>query len=64
MADFKCDTSNATKPESMRASRRKVNYSTANKWTAIIYPDDDKPSVADVCYANLRSEREGSMRGG
>jgi len=48
----------------MCASGREVYYSAANKWATIVYPDDDKPSVADVCYANLRPEREGSMRGG
>jgi hypothetical protein len=63
MADFKCDTSNATKPESTRASRRKVNYSTAHERTAITYPHDDRPAVTDVCYANLRSKRESSMCG-
>jgi hypothetical protein len=64
IADFNCDTSNATKPEGMRTSRRKIDYSTARVWTTIVYPDDDKLAVADVCYPNLCSERESSMCGG
>jgi hypothetical protein len=64
IADFNCDTSNATKPEGMRTSRRKIDYSAAREGTAIIYPDDDRPAVADVCYPNIGSERESSMCGG
>ncbi len=62
-ADFKCDTSSATKPEGMCASRRKVYYSTAHERTTIIYPDDNRSAVTDVRYANLCSERESSMCG-
>jgi hypothetical protein len=62
-ADFKCNTSNATKPESTCASWREVYYSTAHERTAIIYPDDNRAAVFDVGYANLCSERESSMCG-
>ena len=62
-ADFKCDTSSATKAEGMCASRRKVYYSTAHERTTIIYPDDNRFAVTDVRYANLCSERESSMCG-
>src|SRR5712692_7424163 len=62
-ADFKCDTSSATKAEGMCASRRKVYYSTAHERTSIIYPDDNRSAVTDVRYANLCSERESSMCG-
>ncbi len=62
-ADFKCDTSSATKAEGMCASRRKVYYSTAHERTTIIYPDDNRSAVTDVRYANLCSERESSMCG-
>jgi hypothetical protein len=41
-ADFKRDTSNATKPEGMCASWRKVYHSTARERAAIIYPDDNR----------------------
>jgi len=63
MADFKCDTSNATEPEGMCASRRKIYYSAAHERTTIIYPHDDGPAVANVCYPNLCSKGESSMCG-
>jgi len=56
-ADFNCDASNATKPEGMCASRRKVYDSTVHERAAIIYSDDDGSPVADVCYPNHCSER-------
>jgi hypothetical protein len=62
-ADFDCHTSNAAKPEGMCTSRRKIYYSTAHVWTTIVYPDDDRPAVANVCYPNFCSERECSMCG-
>jgi hypothetical protein len=64
VADFNCDTSKAIKPEGMRTSRRKIDYSTAHEWATIIHPDDDGPAVADVCYPNFCSERESSVCGG
>jgi hypothetical protein len=64
IAEFKRDTSNTTKPKGMCTSRRKVYDSTARVWTTIVYPDDDGPAVADVCYPNFCSERESSMCGG
>jgi hypothetical protein len=39
VADFKCDTRSATKPEGMRPSRRKVYYPTARERATIIYSD-------------------------
>ena len=57
-ADFNCDTSDATKPEGMCPSRRKIYDSAAHERTTIIYPDDDGFAVADVCYTNLCSKRE------
>jgi hypothetical protein len=62
-ADFKCDTSDATKPKGMCASRREIYYSIAHERTTIIYPDDDGPAVADVCYPNRCSEGESSTCG-
>jgi hypothetical protein len=63
-ADFNCDASNATKPEGVCTSRRKIYYSAAHEWATIIYPDNDRPAVADVCYPNFCSERESAMCGG
>jgi hypothetical protein len=63
-ADFNCDTGNPTKPEGLCTGRRKIYYSTAHEWATIIYPDNDGPAVADVCYPNFCSKRERSMCGG
>jgi hypothetical protein len=62
-ADFNCDMSKSTKPKGKCTSRRKIYYSPAHEWAAIIYPDDDGPAVADVCYPNLCSESESSVCG-
>jgi hypothetical protein len=63
-ADFNCDTRRTFERESASTCWRKVYDSTADEGTAIVYPDDDGPAVADVCYPYHRSERKSSMGGG
>lgn len=64
MANFKSDTRRTIKTNGMCASWSKVYYSTAHEGTTIIYDDNDRLAVADVCYANLCSQRESPMCGG
>lgn len=64
MTNLKCHRRRARKLGRVRASERKVYYSTAYEWATIIYPDNDRPAVAVICDANLRAESKRSMCGG
>jgi hypothetical protein len=63
-ADFNRDTRRTFEREGTSAHWCKVYNSTADEGTAIVYPDDDSPAVADVCYPNGRPEGKSSMCGG
>jgi hypothetical protein len=63
-AEFECNRRRMTKPEGTSTPRREVYDSTADERTAIVYPDDDRAAVADICYTNHCSERKSSMCGG
>lgn len=64
MADFKPDTPRTTKPKGSHARQRQVYYATANERTAIVHSNDDRPAVADICYADHRSKGKSSVCGG
>jgi hypothetical protein len=64
LAYFKFDASETAKADSVRARRRKIDYSTAHEWAPVIYRHPDRPAVARIRNEHLRSKGKRSMRGG
>jgi hypothetical protein len=63
MADFKLDVGDTADADGTRTGWRKVDYSPAHEWAAVVYRNDDRSAVAGVSYADLRSEGKRPMSG-